>query len=410
MDLLLTRQAVFDRNRNIHAYDLIFEDYKDSVDYEAIENKRIKFICNLGTSGLSNFTDNKKSFCNFTYVSLLEGIPELLGKDNIIVQISSKINNINNIRSDLNDLKESNFEIAYVIKNINDYNEDICSLIDIFKIDFNNLSEYDIRKLSSKIRRDNPMCELFANNIDNEEKYNLAEELNFNYFSGKFYSNPVAFLDKDIAVKNSNRFDIVIELLKEDLDIERLEYIIKTDLSISYKLIRFLNSPVFGFVQNINSIRQAIMLLGEKGLRRWLTLVVVSEMYNTRNEEMMNNTIIRGRFCELVAEKIGILKGEKAFMVGLFSELNVLFEKYMKDILKNLHLEKEVSDALLGKENILKSILELVKAYEKMDVKSVKFYSKDLEIDEMILFELYSQSIDWLNDTKVNINKNNIKE
>ena len=83
MDLLLTRQAVFDRNRNIHAYDLIFEDYKDSVDYEAIENKRIKFICNLGTSGLSNFTDNKKSFCNFTYVSLLEGIPELLGKDNI---------------------------------------------------------------------------------------------------------------------------------------------------------------------------------------------------------------------------------------------------------------------------------------------------------------------------------------
>lgn len=406
MDLLLTRQAVYDRNRIIYAYDLIFEDYKDAIDYEMLENKKIKFICNLGTSGLSNFTDNKKAFCNFTYVSLLEGIPELLGNNNIIVQISSKISNIHNIVSEIKELKKSNFEIAYVLNDIKDYSKESSLFIDIFKIDFSNLSESDIRRISNEIRIDNPNTKLLATNLEDEEKVNLAQELNFNYYSGRFYSNPIALLDKDIAIKNSNRFDIVIELLKENLDIERLEYIIKTDLSISYKLIRFLNSSVFGFVQDINSIRQAIMLLGEKELKRWLTLVIVSEMYDTHNEEMINNAIIRGRFCELIAGKIGIVNREKAFMVGIFSDLNLLVEKDMEEILNNLHLDKEVSEALLGEENILKSILELVKAYEKMDVKSIKFYSKDVEIDEMILFKLYSKSIDWLNDTKIKFDKN----
>lgn len=128
-------------------------------------------------------------------------------------------------------------------------------------------------------------------------------------------------------------------------------------------------------------------------------------MENGDNEEKIRNTIIRGRFCELVAEKSFIIKKSKAFIVGLFSELNVFIEEDMDSILDKIKLDSEVKAALLGEENTLKMILDLVKAYEKMDVKKIGELAEKLNINKGDLFDLYSKSIDWLNEVDTNINK-----
>ena len=409
MDTVFARQAVYNSKREVFAYDLIFDDirYKDKNEYEVLENKRIKFVCNFGSSGLSNFTNQKKAICNFTYMSLFEGIPDLLGKDNIVVEVSSKIHYSSELIENIKELKKGGFQIVYNVNEDPYFFEGLCELIDIYKIDFNKISNDDISKIIKLTKENTSKAILYGANINTEEELKVAEENRFEFFSGECFSRPTILDDDEMYIKNSNRFNIIVELLNNEIDIERLEYIIKTDLAISYRLLRFINSPNFGFVQKINSISQAIMLLGKEELRKWLTLIVVSEMTVSKkyNEELVNNTIIRGRFCELVAEKVCPAKMSTAFMVGLFSDLDILINKDMESILDKLHLDVEIKDALTGTGNILKSILELIRAYEKMDVRTVEEYAKNLKIDEMILFKLYSQSIDWVNETKVYFNK-----
>lgn len=399
MDIFFVRKAVYDKNRNVLAYEIAFNKQETLSKNLDIEEKRLKFVCNMGTVGLNQFTNNKKAFINFTTISILEEIPDLLGKDNIIVQLNKNIDIDYEMIKSIKKLHNDGFTISY--KDVCTYEEieNIAPYLDIVKIDVNKIERKDILSIISKIK--DKKIKLLANNISDEDKLDKAITDGFSMFEGEYFSKPTIVNDKDIAVRNSNRFNIIVELLNEEFDIERVEYIIKSDLSISYKLIRFLNSSTFGFIQTINSIKQAIMLLGRDELRKWLTLIVISEMQVDNNEELVKNTIVRGRFCELLAGKIVPQKKSKAFIVGLFSDLDLFMDKPMQTLVDEIHLEKEVCEALLGEENSIRKILELVKAYEKMDVRKVQAYCEDLNIDKQILFDIYSEAIDWVNESDI---------
>ena len=174
-------------------------------------------------------------------------------------------------------------------------------------------------------------------------------------------------------------------------------------MGISYKLMRFLNSAAFSFVQKISSIRQAIMLLGREELRKWLTLIVISEMQIDSNEELSNNTIIRGRLCELICDKISKEKKSHAFIVGLFSNLNEFINMDMESIVSELPIDNDIKDALLGKENALGNILSLVKAYEVMDSEKMDFLTDKLSLNKKELLQMYLDSIDWLNELTISL-------
>ena len=399
MNIFFVRHAVYDKNRNVLAYEIAFNKEETLSENLNIEERRIKFVCNMGTVGLNQFTNNKKAFINFTTISILEEIPDLLGKDNIIVQLNKNIDMDSEVIKCIHKLHNNGFTIAY--KDLCSYEEieKIVPYLDIVKIDVSKVERKDILSIIKKLK--DKKIKLLANNIAHQDTLDKAITDGFSMFEGEYFSKPTIVNDKDIAVRNSNRFNIIVELLNEEFDIERVEYIIKSDLSISYKLIRFLNSSTFGFIQTINSIKQAIMLLGRDELRKWLTLIVISEMQVDNNEELVKNTIVRGRFCELLAGNIVPQKQSKAFIVGLFSDLDLFMDKPMKTLVEEIHLEKEVSEALLGEENTIRKILELVKAYEKMDVRKVQSYCEELNIDKQILFDIYSEAIDWLNETNI---------
>ena len=379
MGMLLVRQAIYNRNMDVYAYDMMFENPKLNGEFDRkIEEKRIAFICNYGTLGLHKFTNNKKAVINFTELSLFEDIPDLLGRENIIVEISQKLEFNKKVMKAISDLKEKGFTIAFKWSNNNDIPVKLCNIVDIVVINFGNIE--NIGLIYSTFYR----SKILITEIDNEDRYNLVKEKNIDYFVGEYFSKSTVINKKDISVRNSNRFNLIIQLLNDDINIDNIENIIKSDLSISYKLVRYLNSSTFGFMQQINSIRQAIILLGKDELRKWLTLIIVSDMQPKDQEEVTNNIIIRGRFCELVAENIIPSKKSMAFMTGIFSELNKLMDMNMEEVVADMQVDREVKWALLGKEGILKDILELVIYYEKMDVKKVELHANKLNIDKSI--------------------------
>ena len=403
MSMFLVRQAIYNRDNSVFAYDLLFDECKGIKLFDReLEEKRISFICNYGTLGLNKFTNNKKAVVGFTKISLCEDIPDLLGKDNIIIKLPSDVEIFNELKQDLERLRKKDFVIAIDCNGNENVIKEYSDFVDIVIIDFAVCDKRERKELYKYLSKENSVL---AKSIDTKADYEEAISEGVTYLEGNFFSKPIELPNRDISIKNSNRFNLIIQLLNDDIDVDKIEHIIKSDLSISYKLVRFLNSPVFGFVQEITSIRQAIVMLGKEQLRKWLTLVIVSDMNDVTNEEITNNTIIRARFCEVVAEKVVPHRKSQAFLTGMFSELDVLMDTTMDEVLSDMQIESDVKMALLGKDNILRNILNLVVSYEKMEVKKVETYSKKLDLDKGVLFDLYSGAIDWLNDSMLVFNK-----
>ena len=185
--------------------------------------------------------------------------------------------------------------------------------------------------------------------------------------------------------------------MSPEFDMDKVENIVKSDVAISYKLMKFLNSSKFGFVQKITSIRQAIMMLGKNELKKWLSLIAISEMHNEKNEEITNSNIVRAYFCELVALEIDKQKSSNAFMTGLFANLDKFMNKEMSEIISDVPLSEDIKEALLGADTTIGNILRLVNAYESMDIVQVDKICEKFAYDKNLLVQQYIMSVEYLN-------------
>lgn len=400
MNIYFVRQGIYDRKHKINAYELLFDNNVNRGNDR--EEAELQLICNCVSVGLSHFVNNKKAFINFSEIAILEDIPSLLGSGLVVVQISENFILNNETKEALTELKKNNFTI--VLNDVTDINKivEFEEFINIFRISFAKTTKSQRNTLIRQIEHVNTKAIFMASDISKEEEYNEAIYENYYYLQGPYLSSPDQIKDKAMAVKNINRFNIIVELLKEEFDISKIEYLIKSDLGISYKLMRFLNSAVFEFRQKITSIRQAIMLLGKENLKKWLTLVAIIDMQIDQNEELSTGVIVRGRLCELIAEKTIPEKASQAFLVGIFSNLSMFLDKSDDEIINELPIDNEIKDAINGEENELGDILKLVKYYEKMDYNGIEYYTERINFDKSELLQLYMNAIEWSNKLLAN--------
>ncbi len=161
---------------------------------------------------------------------------------------------------------------------------------------------------------------------------------------------------------------IIRVLQDESYNFKKITQFIAQDVSLSYKLLRYVNSAAMRRRVEVTSMQSAVALVGELTLRKWLTLMMLSYMANDKPQELLRLTLLRARFCELVGEKMG--KGREftltCYTVGLFSLLDVLLDQPMEKVLRQLSLSREIVAALTGEETTqYAAILKLVKAYER---------------------------------------------
>ncbi|MGG7178659.1 EAL and HDOD domain-containing protein [Clostridium paraputrificum] len=399
MDIFLARQAIYNKKHKVIGYELLFRNSNANCFNTDIDEDKatMKLISNCYTIGLNQLTNNKKAFINFSQGVLLKDIASLLAKETIVIEILENVNPTKEVKANLTELKQKGYTIALDDVIYNYKYREYGDLIDLYKVDFMNTTKEERSSIIRDIREINPNGFLLAEKIEDEDNYKEALDNGYSYFQGFYFSKPIMILGKDIPIRNTSCLNIMIELLNDEFDMDKIEAIIKSDVSISYKLMKFLNSAVFSFVQKITSIRQGIMLLGQRELKKWLSVVVISEMQSDNDEEVTSSTIIRGRFCELIGSKVNEGKQSLAFMVGLFSDLDKFIQRSMKDILLDIPVDEEVKQALLGNENELSYILRLVQDYESMNLEGIEYYSEKLDIDKRLLMDMYLDSIGWAN-------------
>ncbi|MDY2631048.1 MAG: EAL domain-containing protein [Clostridium sp.] len=393
MDIFIARQGIYDKNGKVVAYELLYRNSMENSYNPLIEDEvsTYKVIENISSFGLDILTNKKRAFVNFSEALIMKDIATLLPKENVVIEVLETVNPSEEIINKLLSLKDLGYyialddvvEVEHIVKFI--------GVIDIVKVDFRLATSEARKKIAYICNKYN--IDMLAEKVETSEELNEAKELGYIYFQGYYYSKPSIFLGKDIAVKNTSIFMLLVELIKENYDIDKVEYIMKTDVALTYKFLKFINSSYFNFLQEIKSIRQAIILIGREELRKWLSILTVVGM-SSINSGYANSIIIRAKFCEEISNIISSNYAPQAFMVGLFSNMHQMIEKNIDYVVKELPLNSEIKNALLGEQNVLKDILDLALAYENVDSDKITEMRKKMSINEDLLWRIYSKSIE----------------
>jgi len=396
MEVYVARQPIFNKNRNIYGYELLFRGGMTNAfpDING-DTATSKLLSNTFFSmGMDQVSGGKKAFINFTQDLLIKKVPIMFPKEKITVEVLEDVRPEPEVVNACREMAQNGYEIA-----LDDFFyqaglKPLIELAKIIKIDFMATPMEEIADHVEKLSTYH--VKFLAEKVETHDEFQEALDMGFYYFQGYFFSKPQIMQGKDIAPSKISLMQIMAEANKEDMKIKELERIVSRDISISYKLLRYMNSAYFRRVQGISSIKQAMVLLGQKGLRRFISLIIMSELASDKPDELIRSSIIRARLCELLG-KDGAAGGDDSelFTLGLFSLIDAILDEEMDKLMQKLPLSDAIKRALVAHDGRLSDFLDLVKAYETGDWKAFSELVAKLGINEEKIPEYYLDALGW---------------
>ncbi len=396
MEVYVGRQPIFDRYNNVLGYELLYRRSMNNY-YEGNDaDKDTAEVINNAffVMHFDDLTEGTKAFINFTETMIVENVPMLLPKETLIVEILEQSIVSQELIESCIKLKQAGYKIALDDFVFDEKFVSLLDIVDIVKIEFSRVSLFEQRQLLHRYK--NKLLFL-AEKVETREEYELALNMGYDYFQGYFFSKPVIYKGKDIAVLNTNIIRIINELYSLDPDFNRISQIIESDLGLSYKLLKVSNTVYFEARYEIKSIKQAIVRLGISELKRWFNILLVKDIQIVENKDLIKNSIIRAKFMELIALETSQKQDHlDYFMVGMFSSIDVLLNRDMSSIVEELPFTSDVKNALLGQDNPINSTLKVILNHEYARLNELDREHPILEISQVRFMELYIDAINWV--------------
>lgn len=393
----IARQPIMNIKNQVSAYELLFRN--SQVNASSIENSSLatlQVIKNFySVAGKEILTNGKPAFINFDGNLLKSKLIENLPKD-IVIEILEDTEPDEEIINACKSLKEKGYTLALDDFVYDDKYRDILEYIDIIKVDFIITKGIERKEIIEKVN--NKRIKYLAEKVEVIQDYIQAADYGYSLFQGYYFCRPTVVSLREIDVYQFAYLKLINELNKEEIDIDKIENDIKSDLSLSYKLLVLVNSAHYGLKTKVTSIKRAILVIGTSELKKWLYVITLKSVNKDKPEEIIRMSLIRGYFGESLVKK-GKLKINSfdMFITGLFSMIDVLTESDMKQVLLRLPVSPEVKSALTGVDNLLKNILDLEIYYEKADWNNVKSLSEALKLNQDIINGCYVNAIENLN-------------
>ncbi len=240
--------------------------------------------------------------------------------------------------------------------------------------------------------------EFLAEKVETYEEFELAKQAGFHYFQGYFFSKPEIIQRKALQPSFLTIVSLLKEVAKPEVDYREIEAIVAKDISLSYKLLTYVNSSAT-VSSKIQSFRQALVYLGQQKLRKFISLVAIASTQDSKPDYLYNLAILRARFCEMLSERVSTqISPGTGFLTGMFSLLDSLLDQPLDVIVKEMPIEEEVKFALTEGKGILGQILELNKAYEMADWGQVITLAQSLNLPSEAPTECYIEAVKWTAD------------
>ena len=388
---LVGRQAIFDRQMEIFGYELLYRDGTgNSANILDGDEATAKVMVNTFLElGIDQIAGNAQAFLNLTANFFLSRHYEVLPTKNVILEVLETIDPTPLVLEALIQARKNGYKIALDDFILRESHRVLMEHADLVKVDVLALTQEELKEQVAMFR-DYPV-RLLAEKVEDREMYEQCLALGFDYFQGYFFCKPQVLEGVRLS---SNRMAVVLLLAKlQDplIDLQDLNDLVKNDVALSVKLLRYVNSASVGLPRSVDSIFQAIGLVGTERMRQWASLLVLAQT-GDKPTELMRLALIRAHMCESLCPLYGVAPGQ-GFTVGLFSVLDAYFDCEMKQLVADLPLASEILDALLKREGMLGTILEGVLAYEQGDWDHQAI--KSVEADTVN--SAYWSSVEWAN-------------
>jgi EAL and modified HD-GYP domain-containing signal transduction protein len=395
----LARQPIFDRQQKVVGYELLFRTGFNNFCGALCDEDRASSKTMLNgfiTFGLDLLTGGKPAFINFTANLILDEAAIIFPRELITIEILENVAPSVDIIEACKKMKKHGYVIA-----LDDFEyapelQPLVDLADIIKVDFRLTDKSARKRLMAKI--ENGHLKFLAEKVETHEEYEEALEMGFSYFQGYFFSRPKIMQRQEIPGYKMNYLQVLNEINNPDIDFELLEHIVKRDMSMTYKLLRFINSAAFGFHVKIQSIRQALTLLGLAEFKKWASLVALSGLGEDKPEELLLNSMLRAKFCEFLASKVDMKESTPdLFLLGMFSNIDAFIDRPIEEISEELPLSDDFRRALRGEKSRFRNVLDMVIAYERADWDEWSRLLQYFKISGEDFPEIYVRSVDWVN-------------
>jgi EAL and modified HD-GYP domain-containing signal transduction protein len=398
LDIFLARQPILDRNRNLFGYELLYRSsLENRFDVSVTRDHAAASVIGNSTfvMGLEELTGNHLAFLNVSRRVLESDTLSLLPHDRVVIELLEDIPPEPSVIEACRGLKERGFRLALDDYVFDDDRESLLDLVDIVKLDWLELAEHERAIIVHEMRERGIIA--LAEKVESWTDFADGVQMGCSYFQGFFFAQPEMIHQNDTAAAKANCLRLLREVHRGDLQVTRIEEVLKSDLSLSYKLLKYINSAAIGLRTQVTSIPHALVLLGERRFRQWATLATMANIGIDRPSELLIQAAVRGYMCESLAERFELtLRSQELFLLGMFSLLDAFTSRPMNDVLETLQLSQEVEHALLGEANVFGDVLECVTAWERADGTTLGAVMPRLGVSLDDLCQHYQGALQWV--------------
>jgi len=392
------RQPIFAPGNKIWGYELLYRHSPkaEAALFEDSSAATLNVLVNSISSPCSDVLKEHNIVVNFPPRCIVQRVPYALPPSNVVIQISENAPLPDPVVASLLQLKVDGYTLA-----VDDYQgrfvpKKLLEVTDILIVDLLNAQPDRIHALLLDLG--DFSGQLLAKRVETNESYALARHLGFTLFQGFFFQRPILVAGRKLTATEMARMNCIKAIEDEEPDFEAIAEQISLDVSLSYRLLRLINSAAFGLAKKVGSIKQAMVILGLKQLKEWLRLVLLTELAPTgKSSELPYLSVLRARFLHDLAQKHRATAPDpdSLYLLGLFSLLEPILDLPAAEILQHLPLEKKLVKALCRESSPYTSWLDVARCFETGNFSLLDALSIKLKLDSIVTAQAYFTAVRW---------------
>lgn len=388
----VARQPILDLRGRVHGYELLFRHGPESAFRGDGDMATRTMLDNTVIFGLERLTAGLPAFVNCTREALVENLVRVLPSGMTVLEILEDIEPTTEVIAACRMLKTSGYRLA-----LDDFKwkatmGPLMELADYIKVDFTISGPEERRQLLKRLK--GKAIALIAEKIETQAEYQQACDEGFTLIQGYYFCRPVLMENRQVPVNRLSQIEILRLMRDADIDLHKLSRLVKRDASLTYRLLRLINSPLCGMRQEVRSVQEALLAVGEDTFRRIATLAITSELNANRPAELLRMAFVRGRFCELASDLCSLDRTEQ-YLMGLLSLLPAMLRLPMEDLVDSLPLREEIRIALQGAPVIERCLLSWLECHEHGDWTACDLIADEYHLRREELVRCYRDSVVW---------------
>ncbi|MFJ7932815.1 EAL and HDOD domain-containing protein [Sporosarcina sp. NPDC096371] len=402
-DVFVGRQPILNQQGDICAYELLYRNSSDNF-FPGVDSDTatIGLLVNTFLSlGVEKVTGQNVAFINFSGELLAQDIFSSLNPDRIVIEVLEDVAITPALLTRLKSLKKAGFKIAlddFILQQQYMDHIELFDIIDIIKVDYQITTAAERVEIEKFIKK-YPNIQRLAEKIETEQQYREAKKAGYQLFQGYFFAKPEIVTGIGIPSNVSFHFQILELFNTATPNIDEIAALIMRDISLSYKLLRSVNTLAFNVPRRISSIKQAIVIIGLRETRKWILVLALHEMGqgegNGRTKALVEYSLTRAKMCELLAKQVGKSNPEEYYLTGMFSLINVIMKLDWEDILQLIPLSDKVAHTLKGKRTEITPFLQISEAIERFNWKQLDQLAGEIGIDNSKLSAFSIEANRW---------------